>query len=99
MEANLLLRAAAQFQGICDSWDRYSTELSEALLFNRKLWTIILTSVTRADNPLPVEIRRNVASLGIFVIKQTLKITINPQPDELGILININRRIASGLQS
>jgi flagellar protein FlaF len=99
LEANLLLRAAARFQAICDTWDRYSTELSDALLFNRKLWTIILTSVTRADNPLPVEIRRNVACLGIFVLNRTIKLTSNPQPEALGTLININRRLASGLQS
>ena len=99
LEADLLLRAAARFQAIYDTSDRHSTELSEALLFNRKLWTIFLTSVTRADNPLPVEIRRNVASLGVFVLKWTIRLTSNPQPEALGTLININRKLASGLQS
>jgi flagellar protein FlaF len=99
LEAILLLRAAARFQAIRDTWDRRRAELSEALLFNRKLWSIFLATVTRDDNPLPVEIRRNVASLGIFTLNQTLRLTSNPQPDGLDTLININRRIASGLQS
>jgi len=99
LEANLLLRAAARLQAIRDAWDRYRGDLADALLFNRKLWTIILTSVTRADNPLPIEIRRNVASLGIFVLKSTIRLTSDPQPEPLATLININRRLASGLQN
>ncbi len=98
LEATLLLRSAARFQAISDSWDRRSAELGDALLFNRRLWTIFLASVTREDNPLPAEIRRNVANLGIFVLKRTLRLATNPQPDGLGTLININRRLASGLR-
>jgi flagellar protein FlaF len=99
LEANLLLRSAARFQAIHDGWDRRKAELNEALLFNRKLWTIFIDAVTRDDSPLPAEIRRNVASLGLFVINRTIKLTGNPQPDGLGTLININCKIACGLQS
>jgi flagellar protein FlaF len=98
LEADLLLRAAARFQAIYNTWDLYGNDLGGALLFNRKLWTILLTSVTRADNPLPHDIRRNIVSLGIFVLNWTIKLTINPRPEALGTLININRRLASGLQ-
>jgi len=48
---------------------------------------------------LPFAIRQNVASLGLFVIGRTINLTSNPQPDGLGTLININRRIASGLRN
>jgi flagellar protein FlaF len=99
LEASLLLKSAAQFQAIRDSWERRKLELNEALLFNRKLWTIFLASVTRDDNPLPAEIRQSVTSLGIFVLNRTMKLTSNPQPDGLGTLININRKIASGLRN
>jgi len=98
LEASLLLKSAAQFQAIHDSWERRKPELNAALLFNRKLWTFFIDSVTRENNPLPVDIRRNVASLGMFVIKRTINLTSNPRPDGLGSLININRRIASGLR-
>jgi flagellar biosynthesis activator protein FlaF len=99
LEANLLLKSAAQFQSICDSWDRRKAELNEALLFNRKLWTFFIASVTHDDNPLPIDVRRNVTSLGVFVINRTIKLTGDPKPDGLGILININRQLASGLRS
>ena len=46
-------------------------ELAEALLFNRRLWTIFVTSVAQDDNPLPQQVRQNVANLGLFVINQT----------------------------
>jgi flagellar protein FlaF len=97
LEANLLLKAAAQFQAITEKWDDGKAELNDALLFNRKLWTIFLTSVTSEENSLPIEVRQNVANLGLFVLNQTLAMTGDPQPERLGSLININRQIAAGL--
>src|SRR5205085_11470144 len=97
LEANLLLNAASRLQVIKDGWDGSKSRLDDALLHNRKLWTIFLTSVTSAENPLPVEIRQNVANLGLFVMKQTLSIMASPRPEPLGSLISINRELASGL--
>jgi len=97
LEADLLLKAAARLQAVQDGWDRRKSELDAALLFNRKLWSIFLTSVTGPDHPLPVAIRQNVANLGLFVINQTMAITGDPQRERLGPLININREIAAGL--
>jgi flagellar protein FlaF len=99
LEAGLLLRSAARLQAIREGWDRHRAELNDALLFNRKLWTIFVASVTQDDNQLPVEIRRNVANLGLFVISRTIRLTSDPKPEGLGTLININRRLASGLRS
>jgi flagellar biosynthesis activator protein FlaF len=65
---------------------------------NRKLWTFFLSSVTSNENPLPAEIRRNVANLGLFVCKHTMAILADPKPENLGALININREIAAGLR-
>ena len=98
LEADLLLKAASRLQAICDAWDRKKSDLNDALLFNRKLWSIFLTDVTGPDHPLPAEIRQNVANLGIFVMKQTLSITANPDPELLSPLININRQLAAGLR-
>jgi flagellar protein FlaF len=46
MEASLLLKAAARLQALNDSWGNRE-QIDEALLYNRKLWAIFLTSVTR----------------------------------------------------
>ena len=51
----------------------------------------------RDDNPLPAEIRRNVVSLGVFVLNRTIKLTGEPKPEGLSTLININRELAAGL--
>jgi flagellar protein FlaF len=97
-EAHLLLRAASRLQAIHDAWDNNKSDLDDALLYNRKLWSIFLTDVTGPDHPLPAAIRQNVANLGIFVMKQTLTVTTDPRPEQLTSLININRELAAGLR-
>ncbi len=99
LEANLLSRSAGKLQRIRESWDLALTELPEALLFNRKLWTVFLTSVTREDNPLPQAIRQNIANLGLFVMNQTVEIQNAPDARQLDILIAINRELAAGLRA
>jgi len=97
LEADLLLRAAAKLQAVRDNWEQGKAKLEEALHYNRKLWTIFMTSVTEASNPLPREIKQNVANLGVFVVNHTLAVTADPRPEKLGALININRELAAGL--
>ena len=97
LEANLLLRAASQLQAVYDGWERASLDLELALRYNRKLWSIFLTTVTRPENPLPEQVRQNVANLGVFVMSQTVTILRNPTRERLGTLININRELAAGL--
>jgi flagellar protein FlaF len=97
LEADLLLNAAARLQAIRDGWEGRQPELDAALIFNRKLWSIFVTSATSVENPLPPNVRQNVANLGIFVFKQTLAILADPKPETLGSLININRELAAGL--
>jgi flagellar protein FlaF len=97
LEADLLLKAASRLQAIYDGWERRNSELSDALLYNRKLWSIFLTSVTSAEHPLPSAIRQNVANLGVFVMNQTVSIMSNPRRETLNSLIKINRELAAGL--
>ncbi|MGH6767575.1 MAG: flagellar biosynthesis regulator FlaF [Xanthobacteraceae bacterium] len=97
LEADLLLKAASRLQLIHDKWDSGAKGLDEALLYNRKLWSIFLTSVTSAEHPLPVAIRQNVANLGLFVMNKTMALMTDPQREQLGSLININRELAAGL--
>jgi flagellar biosynthesis activator protein FlaF len=96
-EADLLLDAAAKLQSIRDGWDSKQVELDAALLHNRKLWSIFVTSATNPENPLPADMRQNVANIGLFVFKQTLTILADRRPDNLGSLISINRELAAGL--
>jgi flagellar protein FlaF len=70
LEADLLLTAAARLQAIHDGWESRRPELDAALVYNRKLWSIFVTSATSVENPLPAPIRQNVANLGLFVFNQ-----------------------------
>jgi flagellar protein FlaF len=98
LEAHLLLKAATKLQAIRDDWDARAKDLDEALIYNRKLWTILVSSVTRPENPLPASIKQNIANLGLFIFNHTLKMTSEPSPDRLAILVTINREIAAGLR-
>jgi len=98
LEASLLLKAASRLQAVHDRWDGKRDDLADALLYNRRLWTIFMSSVTHDDNPLPRPIREGVANLGLFVFRQTLSLIADPRPEYLGSLVNINRQVAAGLQ-
>ena len=97
LEADLLLRAAAQLQAIYDRWDGQRSELDVALRYNRKLWSIFLSAVTSPEHALPTAIRQNVANLGLFVMNQTVSMLKDPKREQLRSLININRELAAGL--
>jgi flagellar biosynthesis activator protein FlaF len=98
LEAHVLLKSAARLQAIRDDWDARGYELDEALTKNRKIWTVFIGALTAETCPLPNEVRSNLVNLGIFVLDHTLKITVGAKPEQLGVLININREIAAGLR-
>jgi flagellar protein FlaF len=100
LEASLLLEAAAKLQAVHDSWgDKPPAGLSEALLYNRKLWLIFIDAVTNDNNRLPVEVRQNIANLGVFVLGETFSLMTKPKPEHLASLITINRSLATGLSA
>jgi flagellar protein FlaF len=97
-EADLLLDAAIRLMRIQDNWEsKNPSDLDDALRYNRMLWTILISTVTKPDNPLPQAIRQNVANLGLFVMKHTIAILVEPKPEKISTLININRNLAAGL--
>ncbi len=97
IEAQALLKAARQLEEIRSSWAGPDPRMHEALLFNRRLWAIFLSAAESNDNPQPLEIRQNIANISVFVLKQTLEMQTNPEPQKLNSLIEINRNIAAGL--
>jgi flagellar biosynthesis repressor protein FlbT len=100
LEASLLLKAAAKLQAVHESWqDRKPQGLNEAVLYNRRLWTVFIDSVIREDNKLPVAVRKNLTQLGMFVIRETFALMTHPQPEQLTSIIKVNRGIAAGLRA
>lgn len=98
LEAMVLMKAAARLQAVRDAWDARQGELDEALSYNRKLWTILVSSATGEENPLPPPLKQNLANLGVFVFRHTIALMGAPSPERLGILIDINRELAAGLR-
>jgi flagellar biosynthesis repressor protein FlbT len=98
LEANLLLKAAAQLQAVYETWQEKPIGLDEALLYNRRLWTVFMDAVLNDSNKLPVAIRQNIANLGMFVMGETFSLMTKPKPNNLASLIKINRGIAAGLR-
>jgi len=98
LEASLLLKAAAKLQEVQETWtDRTPAGLEAALIYNRKLWTVLLDAVLRDDNKLPAPVRQNLTKLGAFVMGETFALMTKPKPGHVKSLIKINRGIAAGL--
>ena len=97
IEAQALLKAARQLQDVQTNWTGPDAKLHNALLFNRRLWTIFMSAVDSNDNPNSIEVRQNIANLSIFVMNQTVEMQMAPDPKKLKPLIDINTNIAAGL--
>ncbi|MCK1710880.1 MULTISPECIES: flagellar biosynthesis regulator FlaF [unclassified Bradyrhizobium] len=97
IEAQALLKAANKLQAVMSDPDASYVQMSEALIYNRKLWTIFLSEAQRDENPQPAHVRQNIANISIFVLSQTAALQISPQREHFKPLIEINRNIAAGL--
>jgi flagellar protein FlaF len=97
IEAQALLKAARQLQEVRTNWAGPDKTMYNALLFNRRLWSIFMTAVEENDNQQPLEVRQNIANIGMFVLTRTIDIQLDPDPAKLKSLIDINCNIAAGL--
>lgn len=99
LEANLLLKAAAKLQAVEDAWPQKPTEFKDAILYNRRLWTVFLDAVLRDDNQLPKPLRNNIKNLAMFVMNETFAAMTKPTLNQIRAMIKVNRGIAAGLRS
>ena len=63
IEAQALLKAARQLQDVQTNWTGPDKNMHNALLFNRRLWSIFMSAAETNDNPQPLEIRQNIANI------------------------------------
>jgi flagellar protein FlaF len=98
LESYILIKAAAKLQAVKDDWASAGDALGPALMYNRKLWTVIVAAMQQPDRPVPQDLRQNVMNLGIFVFGQTYEMQLEPKPEKLSALIEINRNLAAGLR-
>ena len=101
LEAQVLTRAANMLKECQNHWneDGHNDRFDTAVRFNQKVWTFFQAELTDPENPLPKEIRENVLSLSIFIDRRLIEVLINPLPEPLTAIININQNIAVGLMT
>lgn len=101
MEAQALLKAASKLDRIRgllrEGHDPGYEAVGEALEYNKKLWIVFADSMADESHDLPQELKNNIASLAVFMLKRTLEVLANTTPEKLDVMIDINRQIASGL--
>ena len=97
IEAQALLKAARQLRDVQTNWVGPDMNMHKALLFNLRLWSIFMGAVEDNGNPQPLEIRQNIANIGLFVLTRTIEMQLDPDPAKLKSLIDINCNIAAGL--
>jgi flagellar protein FlaF len=68
----------------------------EALLFVRRLWTVLLDDLANPDNALPETLRASLISIGIWILKQADLVRLDGSRDLDG-LIAVNETIRDGL--
>ncbi len=100
LEAAVLTKAARLLKDCEECWgdESHDRRLDEALKFNRKIWTIFQDQLARDDNPLPVEIRKNILQLSLFMDNRAIEVMAYPEQDKLKIMIDINLNLAAGLR-
>lgn len=69
----------------------------EALHFVRQLWAILIEDLAAADNDLPQQLRADLISIGLWVMREAEAIRLGQATDFTDI-IEINVMIAEGLK-
>ena len=101
LEGQVLLKAAAKLESLAQRLEKGEKvpleDISDAVDYNRKLWTVFASDAANPAHPLPQEIKNNIATLAVFMFKRSMEVLIDTKPEKLKAMIDIDRNIASGL--
>lgn len=100
IEAGALTRCALMLSDCQENWGdpNRDQKLSEALRINQRVWSILQAELARDDNPLPIQIRKDILTLSVFIDKRIIEVMAYPAPEKLKIIIDINLNLAAGLR-
>lgn len=74
-----------------------SREAAEALLYLNQLWSILIEDLANPENDLPRELRANLISIGIWVMREADQIRLG-QSENFSALIDVMKAIGEGLR-
>ena len=101
LEAAALFKAARMLEAVRQEWESpdRKEKLHDALRYNQRLWTFFQSELSVPDHEMLTELRVNLLRLSGFVDRRTFEVMAakEPEPDQLQVLIDINRNIAAGL--
>jgi len=100
IEAAALTRCALILSDCQQNWDAPNRDenLNEALRINQRVWSILQAELVQEDNPLPIQIRKDILALSVFIDKRIIEMMAYPAQEKLKILIEINLNLAAGLR-
>lgn len=73
-----------------------SMDLIDALRFLEQLWTILMEDLAEPDNSLSQEVKAQLISIGIWMMKEIVALRLG-QSSDLNTLIEVNQIIRNGL--
>jgi flagellar protein FlaF len=80
-----------------DEQGTQSTQRIDALLYIRRLWTVFIEDLARADNGLPEKLRAELISIGIWVIREA-DVIRHTKAGDLDTLITVNTAMRDALK-
>lgn len=98
-EARVLTQGAVRLKRCLDDLEENGMHrmLYDALRYNQKIWTIFQSELSKKDNQQPMDIRKNLLTLSVFINKQIRSAMADPSPETVNSIIDINMSIAQGL--
>jgi flagellar protein FlaF len=103
LEVAVLVKGARLLKECQRKWETYTQkqllmELAEACKYNQRIWAIFQTEALQEDNPMPIQLKRNIILLAGYIDKRLLDVLAYPNPKKLTQIIDININIAAGLR-
>ena len=74
-----------------------STEAIEAIQFMNRVWTSFIEDLGSAENQLPVELRANLISIGLWLLREAEEVR-QGRSDNFEGLIEVSQIIRDGIQ-
>jgi flagellar protein FlaF len=99
-EARLNERAAfdrsIQLMSVASSKGSFSHDTITALMYVRQLWSILIDDLSSDDNQLPVDLKAQIVSLGIWMLAEADRIMKRESHDFAGML-EVSRTVRNAL--
>ncbi len=74
-----------------------SVEAVEALFFTNKLWAVLLEDLASPENDLPRELRAQIISIGIFIMREVERHR-KEKGGDFSAIIDVSKAIREGVQ-